>query len=214
MSADSPTILTGIHACVFDAYGTLFDVGSVARGAEDELKELCQPLSDLWRSKQLQYTWLRGLAGRHADFWQVTGDALDYALDSIGMSKPALRERLMHAYLRIMAFPDVRPALDDLKSAGTKLAILSNGTPRMLAAALANSQLMGYFDAVLSVEEVGVFKPHPSVYQLAAQRLALPAEEICFLSSNGWDGWSAKAFGFRVLWCNRSRQVAEAAGAR
>lgn len=201
--------LAGIRGCVFDAYGTLFDVSSVARGAADELQELWQPLSDLWRSKQLQYTWLRGLAGHHADFWQVTGEALDFAMESLGVADPALRARLMDLYLRITPYPDVRPALDDLRSAGIKLAILSNGTPHMLAAAVANSQLSGYFEAVLSVEEVGVFKPHPSVYRLAPQRLGLRAEEICFLSSNGWDAWSAKAFGLRVLWCNRSGQVAE-----
>jgi 2-haloacid dehalogenase len=206
---DLQAALVGIRGCVFDAYGTLFDVSSVARGAADELKELWQPLSDLWRSKQLQYTWLRGLAGHHADFWQVTGEALDFAMDSIGVADPALRGRLMNLYLKISPYPDVKPALDDLKSAGIKLAILSNGTPRMLAAAVANSQLSEYFDTVLSVEEVGVFKPHPSVYRLAPQRLSMRADEICFLSSNGWDAWSAKAFGFRVLWCNRSGQVAE-----
>jgi 2-haloacid dehalogenase len=201
--------LPGIRACVFDAYGTLFDVSSVARGAEDELQELWQPLSDLWRSKQLQYTWLRGLAGHHADFWQVTGDALDYSMDSLGLENTALRARLMDLYLHISAYPDVRPALDHLNSIGMKLAILSNGTPHMLSAAVANARLAGYFDAVLSVEEAGVFKPHPSVYGLAPQRLALRSEQICFLSSNGWDAWSAKAFGFRVLWCNRFGQPAE-----
>jgi len=201
--------LIGVGACVFDAYGTLFDVNSVARAAEDELKELWQPLSDLWRSKQLQYTWLRGLAGHHADFWQVTGDALDHAMSSMRLENVALRERLMNQYLQIGAYPDVRPALDGLKSIGMRLAILSNGTPHMLAAAVANSGLTGYFDAVLSAEEVGVFKPHPSVYRLAQQRLALRKVDMCFLSSNGWDAWSAKAFGFRVLWCNRLGQTAE-----
>jgi 2-haloacid dehalogenase len=189
--------LDNVRACVFDAYGTLFDVGSVARSAEDELKELWQPLSELWRSKQLQYTWLRGLAEHHADFWQVTGDALDYAMSSMGLENAALRERLMNQYLHITAYPDVRPALDGLKSMGMKLAILSNGSPHMLAAAVANAGLSDYFDAVLSVD------------RLAPQRLAIPVEDICFLSSNGWDAWSAKAFGFRVLWCNRFGQTPE-----
>ena len=195
--------LTGIGACVFDAYGTLFDVGSVARRAKDELGEIWEPLSNSWRSKQLQYTWLRGLAGHHADFWQVTGDALDYAMSSVGLADERLRERLMNLYLDLSIYPEVRGTLDGLKAIGMKLAILSNGTPNMLASAVANSGIAELFDAVLSVEEVGVYKPHPSVYQLASQRLGLRREEICFVSSNGWDAWSAKAFGFKVVWCNR-----------
>jgi 2-haloacid dehalogenase len=201
--------LTGVEACVFDAYGTLFDVGSVARGAQGELADRCQALSDLWRSKQLQYTWLRALTGHHADFWQVTGDALDYAMSSLGLDDAGLRERLMNLYLRILAYPEVPTVLERLKSGGMKLAILSNGTPHMLAAALANAGIAGYFDAVLSVEEAGVFKPHPRVYGLAPRRLGVRKQAICFLSSNGWDAWSAKAYGFQVLWCNRNRQAAE-----
>lgn len=198
-----------ISTCVFDAYGTLFDVGSVARGAQDALGERWQALSELWRTKQLQYTWLRGLGGHHADFWQVTGDALDFAMGTLGIEDDALRARLMDLYLRIAAYPEVPAMLAELKARGIKLAILSNGTPRMLAAAVANSGIADYFDAVLSVEEVGVFKPHPSVYGLAPQRLGVAKEQICFLSSNGWDAFAAKAFGFRVLWCNRFGQMPE-----
>jgi 2-haloacid dehalogenase len=201
--------LAGISACVFDAYGTLFDVSSVARGAQDALGERWQALSDLWRTKQLQYTWLRGLGGHHADFWQVTGDALDYAMGTLGIKDDELRVRLMDLYLRIAAYPEVPAMLAELKSRGIKLAILSNGTPQMLAAAVANSGIADYFDAVLSVEEVGVFKPHPGVYGMAPQRLDVSKEQICFLSSNGWDAFAAKAFGFRVLWCNRFGQMPE-----
>ena len=201
--------LTGIEACVFDAYGTLFDVSSVARGAQDELGASWQALSDLWRMKQLQYTWLRGLSGKHADFWQVTGDALDFAMTSIGITDNGLRTRLMDLYLRISAYPEVKETLRRLKASGVKLAILSNGTPAMLSSAVDNANLGGLFDAVLSVEEVGVFKPHSSVYQLAVDRLAVTPKQICFISSNGWDAFSAKAFGFHVLWCNRFAQVPE-----
>lgn len=201
--------LKQISACVFDAYGTLFDVSSVARGAQDALGERWQALSGLWRTKQLQYTWLRGLGGHHADFWQVTGDALDFAMGTLGIKDDALRARLMDLYLRIAAYPEVPAMLADLKSRGIKLAILSNGTPQMLAAAVANSGIAEYFDAVLSVEDVGVFKPHPSVYGLASRRLEVSNEQICFLSSNGWDAFAAKAFGFRVLWCNRFGQMPE-----
>lgn len=201
--------LKGIEACVFDAYGTLFDVSSVARGAQDELGASWQALSDLWRTKQLQYTWLRGLSGKHADFWQVTGDALDFAMTSIGIADNGLRDRLMDLYLRISAYPEVKETLCRLKASGVKLAILSNGTPAMLSSAVDNANLGGLFDAVLSVEEVGVFKPHSSVYQLAVDRLAVAPKQICFISSNGWDAFSAKAFGFHVLWCNRFAQVPE-----
>lgn len=196
-------------ACVFDAYGTLFDVAGSARAARDELGERWPALAELWRSRQLQYTWLRSLTGQHADFWQVTGDALDFALASLGIENRALRARLMEAYLRLEAFPEVPAVLARLQEGGMRLAILSNGTPKMLAAAVDAAGLDGRFEAVISVEEAGVFKPHPDVYQLAPARLGLPREQICFLSSNGWDAWSAKAFGFRVLWCNRYSQPPE-----
>ncbi len=203
------TKLSGIEVCVFDAYGTLFDVSSVARGAQDALGERWQTLADLWRSKQLQYTWLRGLAGHHADFWQVTGEALDFALATLKIEQPGLRERLMNLYLSIDAYPEVPATLQALKDAGLKTAILSNGSPAMLDAAVNNAKLGKMLDAVLSVESVGIFKPHPSVYQLAASHFSVAPEAICFLSSNSWDAFSAKAFGFRVLWCNRFGQAAE-----
>jgi len=201
--------LHGIEACVFDAYGTLFDVNSAAHSAQDSLGEKWQPLAELWRAKQLQYSWLRGLANHHADFWQVTGDALDFAMSTLQIEDPALRGRLMNLYLVLSAYPEVPDTLKSLKASNKKLAILSNGTPAMLAAAAANAGIAEWFDAVLSVEEVSVYKPHPSVCQLACDRLNLAADGICFVSSNGWDAYSAKAFGFRVLWCNRFRQEPE-----
>ncbi len=201
--------LHGIEACVFDAYGTLFDVNDAARTAQDSLGEKWQPLAELWRAKQLQYTWLLGLAGRHADFWQVTGDALDIALATLQIEDAALRARLMNLYLVLNAYPEVPGTLKRLKAAGMKLAILSNGTPAMLAAAAANAGIADRFDALLSVEEVKVYKPHPSVYGLVCERLNVAAARVCFLSSNGWDAYSAKAFGFRVLWCNRFGQAPE-----
>lgn len=201
--------LDGIEACVFDAYGTLFDFNSAARAASDELGDDWQRLADLWRRKQLEYTWLRGLAGRHADFWQVTGDALDFALATLKLDYPGLHARLMDLYLHLQTYPEVAETLRQLRSRGLKLAILSNGTPAMLAAVVRSSGLEGAFDAVLSVEEVGVFKPHPSVYRLASDRLQIAPSALCFLSSNGWDAFSAKASGLRVVWCNRFAQVPE-----
>lgn len=205
----TPPILRGIEACVFDAYGTLFDVGSVAHGAQDALGAGWQALSDLWRSKQLQYTWLRGLSGQHADFWQVTGDALDFAMSTLDIHDDGLRQRLMGLYLSLSAYPEVPRMLQRLKAGGMKLAILSNGTPGMLASAVDHAGIADLFDAVLSVEEVGVYKPHPAVYRLASERLGIAAERACFLSSNSWDAYSAKAFGYRVLWCNRFGQAPE-----
>ena len=203
------THLQGIKACVFDAYGTLFDVNSASRAARDALGTRWQPLADLWRTKQLQYTWLRGLAGHHADFWQVTADALSFAMESLEIDDADLHRRLMSLYLSLDVFPDVKPTLERLTSGGLRLAILSNGTPAMLASAVEHSGIGPLLDAVLSVEDVGVFKPHPSVYRLASDRLQLAPDAICFLSSNGWDAYAAKAFGFRVIWCNRFKQAAE-----
>jgi 2-haloacid dehalogenase len=201
--------LTGIKACVFDAYGTLFDVNSAAAQAKDELGERWQPLADLWRTKQLQYTWLRGLMGRHADFWQVTGDALDFSLASLNIDDDALRERLMGLYLRLEAYPEVKDTLARLKAAGMQLAILSNGAPRMLASAARNSGIDKYLDAVLSVEAVRVFKPHPVVYRMGEDRFGLAAQAMCFVSSNGWDACAAKTYGYNVVWCNRFAQAPE-----
>jgi 2-haloacid dehalogenase len=198
-----------VRACVFDAYGTLFDIASVAQTAAAGLADRGRALTELWRSKQLQYTWLRGLAGRHADFLTVTGESLDFAMESLGIQDPQLRARLLDGFLRIDAYPEVRPCLDRLRDAGITLAILSNGTPEMLDRAATDAGILGHFAAVLSVEAAGVFKPHPDVYRLATERLALPAEEICFVSANGWDAWAAKAFGFHVLWCNRFGQTPE-----
>jgi 2-haloacid dehalogenase len=195
--------LDGIRACVFDAYGTLFDFGSAAARCRDVLGDRIGQLTTQWRDKQLAYSWLRGLQGRHADFWQVTGDALDYVLAGMAIDDRALRDRLMALYLTLEVFPEVTAMLARLKQAGLTTAILSNGSPRMLAAAVAGARLDGLLDHVLSVEEVGVFKPHPKVYQLALDRLGLPAEAISFQSSNGWDAYAASAFGMRVVWCNR-----------
>ncbi len=200
---------SGIKACVFDAYGTLFDFAAAARGCRDVLGDQIDKLTPLWRDKQLQYTWLRAAQGRHVDFWQVTGDALDFSLETLGIADPALRERLMTLYLTLDAFPEVPDVLRRLKSAGLRTAILSNGSPKMLDAVVKGAKLDGLLDAVLSVEKVGVYKPHPKVYQLAVDRLGLPASAIAFQSSNAWDAYAASAFGMRVVWCNRYGQRPE-----
>jgi 2-haloacid dehalogenase len=173
------------------------------------LGESIDKLTALWRDKQLQYTWLRALQGRHADFWQVTGDALDFALETLTIEKPGLRDRLMNLYLTLDAFPEVPDVLKRLKTAGLRTAILSNGSPMMLDAAVKEAGLGSLLDAVLSVEEVGVYKPHPKVYQLAVDRLGVPAGAIAYESSNAWDAYAASAFGMQVVWCNRYGQRPE-----
>ncbi|MBO0756320.1 MAG: haloacid dehalogenase type II [Bradyrhizobiaceae bacterium] len=201
--------LSGVRACVFDAYGTLFDFAAAAKACQDVLGGDIDRLNALWRDKQLQYTWLRALQGRHADFWQVTGDALDFALETLAIDKPGLRDRLMNLYLTLDVFPEVPDVLRRLKQAGLQTAILSNGTPAMLSAAVKAARLDALLDAVLSVEDVGVYKPHPKVYQLAVDRLAVPAAAIAFQSSNAWDAYAASAFGMQVVWCNRYGQRPE-----
>ncbi len=203
------TALCEVRACVFDAYGTLFDFASAARSCRDEIGDDFDKLTALWRDKQLQYTWLRAVQNRHADFWQVTGDALDFAMETLGLQRANLRDRLMALYLALDAFPEVSDLLRRLKGADLRLAILSNGTPRMLDAVVSNATLDGLFDAVLSIEEVGIYKPDRKVYQLAVDRLGIPKENICFLSSNAWDAYAASAFGMQVVWCNRYGQRRE-----
>jgi 2-haloacid dehalogenase len=201
--------LVGVQACVFDAYGTLFDFASAAKSCRDMLGDGVDRLTALWRDKQLQYTWLRALQGRHADFWQVTGDALDFAMETLAIDKPGLRDRLMGLYLTLDAFPEVPDVLERLKKADLRTAILSNGSPKMLEAVVRASGLNTLLDAVLSVEEVGVYKPHPKVYQLAVDRLGIRAGAIAFQSSNAWDAYAASAFGMQVVWCNRYGQRSE-----
>jgi 2-haloacid dehalogenase len=204
-----PIAPAGIKACVFDAYGTLFDYASAAARCRDVLGDKLDPLNALWREKQLQYTWLRALQGRHADFWRVTGDALDFALETLRLGDAGLRTRLMELYLTLDAFPEVPDMLRRLKAAGMKTAILSNGSPDMLDAAVRNAGIGDLLDAVMSVEAVGVYKPDPKVYHLAVDRFGIPAAAISFQSSNAWDAWAASAFGMRVVWCNRYGQRPE-----
>jgi 2-haloacid dehalogenase len=205
---DNPR-LDGIKACVFDAYGTLFDVHSAVGVHRAALGPKADAVSATWRDKQLQYTWLRSLMDAHTEFWSVTGDALDFALEAHGIDDSALRDALMQAYLELNAYPEVGETLRGLKDAGFQLAILSNGSPDMLAAAVGNAGLGSLFDAVLSVEDVGIFKPDRRVYQLACDRLGVTPSEITFLSSNAWDVRGAANFGFQVVWINRFSQPAD-----
>ena len=203
------TGMVGVKACVFDAYGTLFDFASAAARFPDIPDDRRAALTNLWRDKQLQYTWLRSLQGNYVDFWQVTGDALDFTLDTLGLSSPPRRAALMDLYRTLTPFPEVAEMLRTLRSAGIVTAILSNGTPDMLADAVRAGGLDGLFDKVLSADTVRRFKTDPAVYQLALDELNLPAQAISFQSSNGWDAYGASSFGTRVVWCNRYGQQPE-----
>jgi 2-haloacid dehalogenase len=203
------TRLTGIRACVFDAYGTIFDFASAAARCQELPEHQRAALTSIWRDKQLQYTWLRTLQGRYADFWQVTGDALDFALDSLDMQNSVLRERLMNLYRTLAAFPEVPDVLRSLRQSGFRTAILSNGSPAMLNSAVTGAGLSAMFDAVLSADAVGAFKTHPKVYQYALDQLEVPASAVAFQSSNAWDAHGAADFGMRVVWCNRYGQRRE-----
>jgi len=191
------------RAFVFDAYGTLFDVHSVVVRAANLTGDL-RALSTLWRQKQLEYTWLRSLMERYQDFWDVTEAALRAAVMQLNIqASDAELQGLMQAYLRPSAFPDVTKALDALQ--GAPLAILSNGSPKMLASAVQHNGLTSYFAEIISVDRIRTYKPSPKVYALAPEVLGLRPEEILFVSSNSWDVAGAKAFGYKVCWCNRSQ---------
>jgi 2-haloacid dehalogenase len=197
--------LEGVRACVFDAYGTLFDTASPVKKLAVEIGEPAEPLGRLWRQKQLEYTWLRSLMGVHADFWHVTGDALDYALDSLGISEPGLRDELMALYLKLDAFADVAEALQAVKSRSLRTVILSNGSPSMLDSLVRAAGLEKAFDMVLSVEDVGIYKPSRRVYRHALQKLQLhDAPSVCFVSANSWDAQAGAQFGYQSVRVNRA----------
>ena len=206
--------MRGLRALVFDAYGTLFDVHSVVRLCEELWPGKGAQLSQLWRAKQLEYTWLRSLMRRYLDFSRVTEDALAYACAELGLAlDDARRARLLGAYRELATFPEVAGALATLKAAKIRLAILSNGSPTMLRPLVARAGLSGVIGTVLSVDSRKIYKPAPTVYRLAVERLRLPKSAIGFVSSNGWDACGAKSFGFRTFWINRSGAPADALGA-
>jgi 2-haloacid dehalogenase len=197
--------LEGIQAVVFDAYGTLFDVQSPVTKLSSEIGEKAAALGMLWRQKQLEYTWLRSLTGIHADFWVVTRDALDFTLAELAINESGLADELMTLYLKLDVFPDVKETLSALRQRGKRLAILSNGSPSMLDAVVRHAGLDKIFEHILSVEEIGIYKPSRRVYRLAMQKFHIQdAPSICFVSANTWDAQSAAQFGFQVVRVARS----------
>ena len=202
-------MITDIDACVFDAYGTLLDVASAVRHKADRIGDDWMGLANTWRTKQLEYTWLRSLMDEYVDFQQVTGDALDFAMETAQIDDAALRGKLMDLYDRLDAYPEVPDMLRSLRAGGFRTAILSNGTQRMIEAALDASGMSDLFDAVYTVEPLAIYKPDKRVYQLAVDGLGIEARRILFFSSNAWDVSGASNFGFRVVWVNRFGHVRE-----
>jgi len=198
-----------VNAFVLDAYGTLFDVHAAIAHHRAAAGPDADHFSEIWRNKQLEYTWTMTLAGRYADFWTLTERALDYALARVPSVNRALRPRLLEAYLELDPFADARPALSALKARDARLAILSNGSPRMLQAIVSAAGFGDLLDAVLSVDAVQVYKPRREVYALATEALAIKAAEAAFVSSNRWDVMGAAAFGFLPVWVNRSNMPDE-----
>ncbi|MGN0143821.1 MAG: haloacid dehalogenase type II [Clostridium sp.] len=195
--------LKDIKLCVFDAYGTLFDINSVTKHYCKELGDISEQFSSLWRLKQLEYSWLRSLMNRYDDFWRITEESLDYALDYFNIKNDLLKTNLLKAYENINCYEEVPAALSKLKERGISTAILSNATPNMLYMAIKNSKINSLINSCLSVDNLKIYKPHPSVYNLILEKYDLNKNEILFVSSNSWDVAGAKSFGFNVSWINR-----------
>jgi len=209
MANNSKNDLHGVRACVFDAYGTLFNFADATERCRGEIGEKTGALTEIWRTKQLQYSWLRSLMGYHVDFWQVTCDALDHALEALDLGGPDLREHLLTLYMELDPYPEVKSVLHALRGAEVQTAILSNGSPGMLASAVGSAGIESMLDEVISAEDVGISKPHPNVYKLVQARLGIPPAEVAYQSANGWDACAAGAFGFKAIWVNRSGQPFE-----
>ena len=189
---------------VFDAYGTLFDVHAAVRRHAAAIGPEAPLLSEMWRAKQLEYSWMLTLMGRYRDFWSLTEEALDYAMQRVPSAPKALRAALLEAYFACDAYPEVPELLKQLKLRGAKLAILSNGSPKMLAGACASAGIGDIFDDIVSVDEIRIYKPDPRVYDMVCTRFRVFPDAISFQSSNRWDAAGATAFGFRTVWINRN----------
>jgi 2-haloacid dehalogenase len=198
-----------VSVYVFDAYGTLFDVNAAIARHRAQAGPDADRFSEIWRTKQLEYSWTMTLAGSYLDFWTLTERALDFTFARVPSVDRALRGKLLEAYLSLDAFPDARGALIQLKDRGLRLAILSNGSPRMLAAAVNASGLGELLDSVLSVDAVRLYKPRPEVYALVTDAFGVAPQDVAFISSNRWDVMGATAFGFHPIWVNRARMPEE-----
>ena len=192
-----------IKACIFDAYGTLFDVNAACRELSKEVGDNWEKLASLWRLRQVEYTWLRNSMDEYIDFWQITSDALDYAMETLGIENNELREELLNLYLKLEAYPEVNDLLKKLKQRGLMTGILSNGSMKMLNSAVDNANIREYLDEILSVEECKIYKPSSKVYDLVKIKMQISKENVLFFSSNAWDMHAASNYGFKTIWVNR-----------
>ena len=192
-----------ITTCVFDAYGTLFDVNAACRELSKEVGDKWNELSSLWRLRQVEYTWLRNSMKEYIDFWKITSDALDYAMETLNINNIKLRDDLLSLYLELEAYPEVKSILEDIKKRGMKTAILSNGNKKMLERAVTNAKIQHLLDKILSVDDCKVYKPATEVYDLVYKKMGVKKENVLFFSSNAWDMHAASNYGFKTIWVNR-----------
>ena len=198
--------MENVKAIIFDAYGTLFDVNSAAEKCKHKIGDKWEPFANFWRTTQLEYTWLRSLMKKHKNFWQITEDSLDKSMETFQIDK-SLRNDLLSLYKELSPYPEVKNVLENLKKKSFKLAILSNGTPELLNHLVKSSDLENLFDDIFSIEEVKIYKPHPSVYDIPVNKYKVSKGEITFLSANTWDVSGAGNYGYNSIWVNRNNSV-------
>ena len=198
--------IENIKACVFDAYGTLFDVNSAAAKCKKKLGNRWESFANAWRTTQLEYTWLRSLMKKHKNFWEITEDSLDYTMETFKIKKE-MRNELLNLYKKLNPYPEVKECLEGLKSKKIKISILSNGTPDLLKGLVESNNIQNYIDDIMSIETVGIYKPDPKVYEMPIKKYGCKPENICFMSSNTWDVSGGGVFGYNAVWVNRFNKV-------
>ena len=198
--------IENIKACVFDAYGTLFDVNSAAAKCKEKLGNRWEGFANAWRTTQLEYTWLRSLMKKHKNFWEITEDSLDHSMETFKIKK-VMRNELLNLYKKLSPYSEVEECLKDLKAKKIKIAILSNGTPELLKGLVESNSIQNYFDDIFSIESVGIYKPDSKVYEMPIKKYGCKPENICFMSSNTWDVSGGGIFGYNAVWVNRFNRV-------
>ena len=198
--------IENIKACVFDAYGTLFDVNSAASKCKQKIGSRWESFANAWRTTQLEYTWLRSLMKKHKNFWEITEDSLDHTMETFKIKKE-MRNELLDLYKKLSPYPEVKECLEGLKAKKIKIAILSNGTPDLLQELVESNNIKNYFDNIFSIETVGIYKPHSKVYEIPTKNYNCKPENICFMSSNTWDVSGGGIFGYNAIWVNRFNKV-------
>ena len=198
--------IENVKACVFDAYGTIFDVNSAAAKCKEKLGNKWEDFANTWRTTQLEYTWLRSLMKKHKNFWEITEDSLDHTMETFKIKKE-MRSELLDLYKKLSPYPEVKKCLEGLKAKKIKIAILSNGTPELLKMLVESNNIQNYFDDIFSIESVGIYKPDSRVYEMPINKYDCKPENIYFMSSNTWDVSGGGVFGYNAVWVNRLNKV-------